>query len=378
MTPLSEFVKRGLKNQYMPDQECWSYIYHLDGRANPNESVPYFDTFYSLNVILGFAALGPQAWQDQYDLPKLLHINARRMFEHTVPTYAYGMALWASAQLNEPLQKNVMDKIVAFVKDRSKWNSYRAQDTGMILTGIAEQSARGNHVLDAEAHALFEHIKKNYRAASELYFDQPTGFRRNFASFATQTYLTTALYHYGTRFNNDEALKLVDGSVKKLMSLQGPMGEWPWFYYPAKGIVVDNYEVYSVHQDGMAPLFLTFAEQRGIAGAREAIIKGFEWMHGKNQMNKNMLVPELGMFIRSQIRKGELTDKKKRMLRAVVNGAMGRSDPYADPSRLTLRLECRSYHLGWVLYSFGNRQDLPMITHHNDFVNANQQIAKAV
>lgn len=376
-SPLIEYVKKGLRNFYMEDQKCWSYIYHLDGRQNPSESLPAWDVFYSLNIILGFAALDKQDYEHDYNLPELLRHNTIRMLELPVPTYAYGMALWVSARLDVPLEEPIVAKIRQLVRDRTNWNSFRAQDAGMILTGMSEQKARGNNEYDPDVHDLYRFIRDNYLTSSQLFFDEPAGFRRNFASFATQTYLTTACYHYGHTYGSEEALGIADKASAKLISLQGPNGEWPWFYFAPKGIVVDNYEVYSVHQDGMAALFLNFAEKRGVPGALQASVKGFDWIFGQNQLKHDMLHPEVGMICRSIIRKGELNNKRKRMIRALVNGSLGRSDRYALPESLTLRLECRSYHLGWVLYSYGSRKDLRQITHHPEFEKALNQKKRA-
>lgn len=372
LSPLVQYTQKGLRNCYMADQQAWSFIYHLDGRAQPNESLPKQDVFYSLNVIMGLASLGRDAWAADYDLPALLHHNARRMFEVPVPTYAFGMALWAAAELGEPLQPDVYAKIRAIIYDRSRWVNFRAQDIGIILIGICEQKNKGNNDFDDIAPELFAYIKQNYLAESGLFFDQPTGFRRNFSSFATLTYLTTACYHYATTYKNADAFTIADKATRNIIALQGEKGEWPWFYYAPKGIVVDPYEVYSVHQHGMAALFLNFAEKRTeVPGAHAALIKGFEWIFGRNQFDKPMMLPELGMFYRSIIRKGELGTNKKRMIRSVVNSLTGTTGTYAAPDKLTLRLECRSYELGWILYSFGDRTDVPHITHHAMFGHKN-------
>lgn len=338
----------------------------------PTSPCPLRTFFYSLNVILGFAVAGEETWKGTYDLPLLLQENARRIFDVGAPTYAIGMALWASAALGVRLEDETAQKIRDFICRRAGWDDFRAQDLGMILTGIAAQKSAGNAEYDSAARALFSFLKDRYLARSGLFYDSPSGFRRHFASFATQVYLTTACYHYGQAYENDRALHIADTATQKLISLQGPNGEWPWFYCALKGHVVDNYEVYSVHQDGMAALFLSFAEARGVPGARDALIKGFNWIFGANQLGKSMLLPELGMFYRSIIRNGELKNKGWRIARAVLRAALGQNDPYISPDKLGLRRECRSYELGWVLYSFGNRTDLPEITHHRDFVTALQ------
>ena len=88
------------------------------------------------------------------------------------------------------------------------------------------------------------------------------------------------------------------------------------------------------------------------------------WIYGENQMRRSMLWPKEGLICRSHVRKGELLSKKKRVLRAITNAATGGGQGLIAPSQLELRLECRSYHLGWVLWAFGQRDDLPEIQHH--------------
>ena len=56
----------------------------------------------------------------------------------------------------------------------------------------------------------------------------------------------------------------------------------------------------------MAPAFLQFAERLGVPEARNAMSKGFRWVFGENQMHKSMLLPDSGLSIRSQVRRGEM------------------------------------------------------------------------
>lgn len=147
LPPLVTYIQRGLAHCYQEDQQSWSHIYHLDGRESPNESLPRQDVFYSLNVILGLASLGRDAWEGEYDLPALLQHNARRMLELPVSVYAYGMALWASAELGVALDPETFSRIRNFVTDREKWKNFRAQDAGIILIGMCEQKKADTQVL---------------------------------------------------------------------------------------------------------------------------------------------------------------------------------------------------------------------------------------
>ena len=134
---------------------------------------------------------------------------------------------------------------------------------------------------------LFEFLRERYHATSGLFFDRPHGLRRRFASFATQTYLTLACYLYGEFTGKPHAIAMADDSTRKLIALQGPQGEWPWFFDALRGTVLDHYEIYSVHQYGMAPAFLEHAERHGVREAREALIRGFEWVLGETSCGGN-------------------------------------------------------------------------------------------
>ena len=216
----------------------------------------------------------------------------------------------------------------------------------------------------------FRSLANDTIAKSGLFFDAASGFRRRFASFASQTYLTIACFHYGEFAGNSAAIDMAKACTRKLIALQGPRGEWPWFFDAQHGRVLDFYEVYSVHQYGMAPALLECAERHDVQEARAALIQGFKWVFGENQLGKSMLVPELQLSIRSLVRKSELRTKKMRVLRAVGNAYLGRSSTLIDPTDVGLRLECRSYELGWILWSFGQRSDLCQLTHNQAFSDA--------
>lgn len=352
----------------MPEHGRWSHIYHLDGREQPNQSLPESDVFYSLNVLLGFSRILQLSPNHGFDLARILRKNVSLVPKLKSPKYAYGMALWAAAELDLDIPTEVMASIASVVEDRSHWNYFRAQDLGMILIGCVQQARRSDSGPWAStAHDLFAFLRQHYTCPSGLFLDGAVGYRRRFSSFATNTYLTLACYVYGEWSGDERALALAKTCTRKLIELQGPDGEWPWFFYTPGGRVADFYEVYSVHQAGMAPAFLEHAERHGVAGATEAIVKGFKWILGQNQMNRSMLRRREGLICRSQLRKGELDNKRKRVLRAVTNSITGRPSKLVDSSGLELRLECRSYELGWILWSFGRRSDLSEILCHSDF-----------
>jgi hypothetical protein len=363
-SPLIAYTLRGLDSCWMPEHGRWSHIYHLDGRVRPNESLPYSDVFYTLNVLLGFSRIGQFGKIHQYDLKAIFDKNVALVPRLPSRKYAYGMALWSAAELGFDIPAATFAELRTVLDDRDGWMQFTAQDVGMILIGCVAQARQARPELGAVAKALFQHLDAHYSCPSGLFYDGATGWRRRFSSFATQTYLTLACYIYGEWARDQRALTLAKTCSAKLISLQGPKGEWPWFFYTPAGRVVDFYEVYSVHQDGMAPAWLEHAEQHGVAGAEDALIKGFMWIYGDNQLNKSMLWKKEGLICRSHVRKGELQSKQKRVIRAMRNAVIGGGQGLISASQLELRRECRSYHLGWVLWAFGRRDDLPQLHHH--------------
>ena len=52
---------------------------------------------------------------------------------------------------------------------------------------------------------------------------------------------------------------------------------------------------------------------------------------------------------------------------ALANAHLHHPAGLIDPAGLDVRLECRSYELGWILWSFGRRTDLEQLTHDPAF-----------
>jgi hypothetical protein len=367
-SPLIDYALAGLNRCWLPEYGRWSHIYHLDGRTTANESLPHSDVFYTLNVLLGCSRV--QQIPSWIDVPETFQRNVSQLTTLPVRKYAFGVALWASAELGLEIPGAVLDVINSVLSRKEGWLTFRAQDLGMILSGVVAQSRIEPKAWSRLAAELSAFLLERYGSKSGLFYDSAIGARRRFASFATNTYLTLACYMYGEVANDDRFIEAANSCTRALVARQGRRGEWPWFFDAISGRILDFYEVYSVHQYGMAPAFLEIAERHGVQEARSALIKGFEWVLGNNQLDRPMLVPELNLTIRSQVRKFELQTNKLRMLRALGNLVAHREARLVDRSDVRLRLECRSYELGWILWSFGRRHDLPQLTGHRAFADA--------
>ena len=92
-----DYALKGLELCWLPEYGRWSHIYHLDNRDQPNESVPESDVFYTLNVLLGLARV--RRVPRSIDLSGTFQRNASHLVTLPVSKYAFGVALWAAAEL---------------------------------------------------------------------------------------------------------------------------------------------------------------------------------------------------------------------------------------------------------------------------------------
>jgi hypothetical protein len=364
ISPLTRYGLAGLRHCWMPEHARWSHKYHLDGRSSPNESIPHSDLYYSLNVLLGFAPVRLALANEPYDVPVLFNAICAELPKHEVRNGAWGMALWAAGELGLDTPGMAADRVRKVAADPAMAATWTAQDIGLSLSGAATQ-ARGDQSWLAVARPLSEVLLQHFRGPGALFRDSGQGPRRHFATFATQVYAALSLYHYGEVSGDANAIAVANACVVKLIELQGPMGEWPWFYLPRSDRVLDPYEVYSVHQHGMAPALLHHAVQHDVPGAREAIIKGFHWIFGANEMGVSMLRPDLQLIYRSQRRQGLGGRREARLMRAAFAAAVGTGRWPKVPLELTK--EMRSYEFGWILWSFGGRDDYPDLTNRSEF-----------
>src|ERR1700730_12642376 len=114
MLPPSSIIRYatlGLRRCYMPRTGLWSHKYHLDGRPEPNESVPHSDSFYSLNVLLGVARNPEMVAGAPARAEAMFKAATRCLLSHRARNYAFGMALWAGAELGFDVPAAVLAKV---------------------------------------------------------------------------------------------------------------------------------------------------------------------------------------------------------------------------------------------------------------------------
>jgi len=213
---------------------------------------------------------------------------------------------------------------------------------GAALSGAAE-------LLDSTLAAQL----RRARTPSGLIAHRDHGRRARFPNFATQIYGVLALATSGS----GEGLAAARETADRLLELQRPDGGWPWIYDAQTGRVVEAYEVYSVHQNAMAPMaLLDLGERTGDDRYTEAALRGLRWTFEGNELGASMLDHEQGILYRS-IRRRKPFDRAALYANTASAQAFGRA---VMPRARSLEVNPtdRPYHLGWVLEAWAGREKM--------------------
>ncbi|HWS44463.1 MAG TPA: hypothetical protein VN636_01255, partial [Acidimicrobiia bacterium] len=179
--------------------------------------------------------------------------------------------------------------------------------------------------------------------------------RSRFPNFATEIYAVLALATVAKLGLDGDARALAVDAADELLRLQLADGGWPWLFDARRGIIVERYEVYTVHQDAMAPMaLLDLTDATGDPRYRAAAIAGLEWSRGHNELGVDLLDAANHFAHRSIRRRGPWN---RVALAANTAGSATIGRPLRASGRaLEVNRTCRPYHLGWMLEAWAGRE----------------------
>jgi hypothetical protein len=228
------------------------------------------------------------------------------------------------------------------------------QSLSWMLWGLSA-AAHGGAPTRARAAELFRLIVRDFvHPGSLLPRHSVRLYRRGLVCFGVIVYFLRALHEYASLTDDPEAEALFRNGVERMLDVQGRRGEWPWLFSVRSGCPIELYPVYAVHQDSMALLFLLPALDAGLPSVREAIERSFAWVLGENELHQPMYAEDPFRAYRS-IERTDPLPRATRYARALANDALGRTPAHADAGRVRVNPQCRSYHLGWILYVWSGR-----------------------
>jgi hypothetical protein len=309
---------------------------------------------YSIMVLLGALRRAGHGGTPGVDIEGLHDlIGARR---ETLGVGDLGLLLWAESRLGAESARETIARLAVRSSDATGLARLEGMEAAWFVLGTAAATGA-----DLPAHELFDrafaHLATRRSPTSPLY--RHTGGDRGRAllpNFATQIYTLLALVEsarHSLRPSADRARALAD----TLIALRLPDAGWPWLFHADRAVVVEPYEVYSVHQDAMAPMALfALAELTGDHSYARAAVEGFAWCFGHNELGLEFYDVANDFAHRSIKRKG-WAHNANLWANAAIGGALGLRGR-ANMGGVEVNATCRPYHLGWILEAWSGREHL--------------------
>ncbi len=271
-----------------------------------------------------------------------------------------GCLMWAGALAGDRRADDVLARATRVLAPRRA----SSMDLGLLLAGLLkvhEHDRRSSSEAAAAIPPVRDELLRRFCRPANLFRNvsrsEPAGIRAgNLTSFASQAYPIHGLAE----------LARLEGSVRpecalaaqQIIDEQGPRGQWWWQYSRTSGRTIEGYPVYSVHQDGMAFMALGSLQNLGHATYDKPLWLGLKWLFGENELGQCLIGREPPIIYRCIQRRGSDPDanfgmaRANRMRAALASVGLYRAaGTRAGPGTLEILHECRSYHLGWLLYA---------------------------
>lgn len=344
---LIEFAA-GVTETLRLDDGVYCFDRVASGAANRGRSLRY-----TLMVALGFW----RAEQAGYAMPRRSADLADIVMGHAgeLTPGDRGLTLWLLSRLGDPRAETVCADL-ATLSD-SDLVPLEGMEIAWLVIGAAH--ARGAGVAAAAPlHDRFLQVMHTRRAERSPLFHH-LGSRQGRAllpNFATQVYSLLALAE-SVRVT-DDATDLADARrlADHLVELRHADGGWPWLYHAEKGTVVEAYQVYSVHQDAMAPMaYFALSEVTGDDRYARAGADGLPWCFGHNELGFQFYDASQRFAHRAIKRRGWADRGELWVNTAVAMAGSRRRIRFGKPE---VNATCRPYHLGWVVEAWAGREAL--------------------
>ena len=178
---------------------------------------------------------------------------------------------------------------------------------------------------------------------------------RRISCFADQVYPIMALANYAKLSGDQRCTAIVARASRRICDYQGDLGQWWWHYDVPGNKICEEFPVFSVHQDAMAPMALKACATTTDNNFDEEIERGIRWLFESNELDEGLVCEPEGMIWRDIERKEP--QKMSRNLRGLCCVAnMRKLHQYLGRWYQSFKInrECRPYHLGWILFAWAD------------------------
>ncbi|MGH9119352.1 MAG: hypothetical protein ACRD0A_16220 [Acidimicrobiales bacterium] len=310
---------------------------------------------YSILVLLGLLRRRTTGRDFSIDVEDLHRSIASRV--DTLDVGDLSLLLWAEVRMGAASAPVTLARLARRSADQERQGRLEGMEAAWFVLGTAEATVAGLPARE-QFDAAYAHFRARRSPSSPLFRHNATGRgRARLPNFATQIYSLLALaetVRHGLAHDAEGAGRAL---AAKLIELRLPDGGWPWLFHADRGSVVERYEVYSVHQDAMAPMALfALAEATGEQSYARAAVEGFQWCFGNNELGFDFY-DRANHFAHRSIKRRGWAHSANLWTNTALGGVLG-SAARTDAGGLEINATCRPYHLGWILEAWSGREHL--------------------
>ena len=312
---------------------------------------------YTLITLLGLIKAGNAGYSIDFNLNRIWKAALSELGSSSITPGDIGLYLWVDTELGGENTTGLLQKLEGSAGASDGWVSCLGMEIGWIIIGAVSAARKtGSTTAIKILKKCVQSVCMQFFSESDLlYRFRKSNPGRRYPNFATQIYNVYALSCAAEFLGDDQLLVAARKIADKLLALQLPCGGWPWLYDAERGTIVERYDIFSVHQDGMAPMsLLKLSEVSGELKYTYAAFKGLDWLYSNNELNFNMIDEKEGLIYRSIRRRKPFNTLIKTANTCL--SVLGLPSDVANGWFLEINPTCRPYHLGWLLFAWSGRE----------------------
>jgi hypothetical protein len=352
---LRSVAVHSLARMYRPEEKLFAFRLRKNGREEVMEGISRRYTAIVLTAL---------ANESQDIVSEVLHEHniqdvCNRLLANCGQSRELGeiaLTAWAARVLQH---KDAHKTVTALKLMEPTKGKYRTVELSWALTALVtgdgelEEPALAREIADTLINsfnhrtAIFPHAPKRKGLSS---------LRSHVSCFADFVYPIQALSFYYQATGDSRAAEIACACAEKMCKLQGPQGQWWWHYDVRTGRIVEQYPVYSVHQDSMAPMALFALANACNKDYPQAMEKSLDWLKNPTEFQGSLIDRKRNIIWRKIARREPF--KLVRKIQASVS--------YLHPSLrapgmdflfppVSIDYESRPYHMGWILYAWPDK-----------------------
>lgn len=218
--------------------------------------------------------------------------------------------------------------------------AHAAKTSTKLTSALTDLSVETYHRIEENQgeHGFFGHLSTKNSLTGRV--------RGWIGSFADQIYPIYAISKFAQIFQVEDPLGPALDCATAICGAQGESGQWWWLYDARRGRVFSRYPVYSVHQQGMAPMGLLAVGEATGQCFKQFIYKGLRWIYGTNELEVDMRAGAENLIWRCILPKNSQSKYWEMALNVVRS-----PNEQAQVRSLKILYEQRPYEFGWLLFA---------------------------